>query len=98
MDTARPGMQLSVIIPAYNEERRLARGVTAVVTHLETADVDFEVIVVDDGSTDGTRREAETLAARWPRVRLVTLPANRGKGAAVREGVRAAQGELVLFA
>lgn len=87
---------LSVIVPAYNEEKGLADTVAAV--HREIAPVfpDYEVIVVDDGSTDGTGAVADTLAVSDPRVRAVHQ-ANRGLGGAYFRGIAEATKEYALM-
>ncbi|MEV6181147.1 dolichyl-phosphate beta-glucosyltransferase [Streptomyces sp. NPDC052015] len=88
---------LSVVIPAYNEERRLGRTLDAVIRHLEETGSrwgGWEIVVADDGSTDATR-EIVTLR-HDPRLRLVTSPAHRGKGHALRLGVAASRGRRVL--
>jgi dolichyl-phosphate beta-glucosyltransferase len=87
-------MWLSVVIPAYQEERRLPATLSTVVTYLRARRLPFEVIVADDGSTDGTARLASRAA---PEVRVLRLP-HRGKGGAVRAGVLASAGGLVLVA
>lgn len=93
------GVHLSVVIPAYNERERLGRSLDLLSAHLARfAHRDTEVIVVDDGSTDGTPELVREWCARWPAVRLIQLPTNRGKGAAVRAGVLASHGEVVAFA
>ncbi|MEU4209672.1 dolichyl-phosphate beta-glucosyltransferase [Streptomyces sp. NPDC026206] len=90
-------VDLTVIIPAYNEEDRLAPTLQAVRAHLETLrPLRWELIVVDDGSTDGTAAVTAAAAADEPRVRLLSTPANRGKGHAVRTGVLASRGRRVL--
>ncbi|MEU1307610.1 dolichyl-phosphate beta-glucosyltransferase [Streptomyces cinnamoneus] len=90
-------VDLTVIVPAYNEEQRLAPTLSAVRAHLDTlAPLRWELIVVDDGSTDGTAAVAGAAAAGEPRIRLLTTPANRGKGHAVRTGVLASRGRRVL--
>jgi glycosyltransferase involved in cell wall biosynthesis len=86
-------MKISVIIPAYNEARTIA-GAVAEVARI-AAFPDKEIIVVDDGSTDGTAAALVGLAA--PAVTLVTLPRNRGKGAAIRAGLERAHGEIVVI-
>jgi dolichyl-phosphate beta-glucosyltransferase len=91
-------LELSVIIPAYNEELRLPAYLTEVLAYLETQTFSSEVIVVDDGSEDGTAAIVERLAAENPRVRLVRLPHNQGKGFAVKTGMLKACGRLRLFA
>lgn len=93
-----PNPTLSIVIPAFNEEARLAPTVRAAVGLVRSRGVAGEVIVVDDGSRDGTSALVQRLAAELPEVRLVRLAANHGKGYAVRSGVLNATGELVLFA
>lgn len=91
-------VDLSVVVPAYNEEARLGPTLDGIVRHL-SADGDgttWEVLVVDDGSTDGTREVVKDVSAREPRVQLVTSPRNRGKGNALRLGVLASRGRRVL--
>lgn len=89
---------LTIVIPAYNEERRLPATLETVQRYLETKGLDFvEVLVVDDGSRDGTAELAERAAASDSRIRLVRNPGNRGKGYAVRHGMQEARGEWVLF-
>jgi dolichyl-phosphate beta-glucosyltransferase len=86
---------LSVVIPAYNEARRLGPTLDRIAAYLAGRGVDHEIVVVDDGSTDGT---AELVAAHpAPGLRLVRQPENRGKGAALRAGVAAAGGARVLL-
>lgn len=81
--------KISVIIPAYNEEKNLGR----VLDRVAICDFLDEIIVVDDGSTDQTAR----VASRFTGVKLIRLPENQGKGAAVVAGVRAAKHDLLLF-
>ena len=88
--SGRPWM--SVVIPAYNEERRLPPTLRTVVAHLRDRGLPFEVVVADDGSQDGTAGLAGEIG---PEVRVLRLP-HRGKGAAVRAGVLAAVGDLLL--
>lgn len=85
---------LSVIIPAYNEERRLPRTLAAVTDFLQRKSYSSEVIVVTDGSSDGTERVVD----EWsPSVRLLSFKQNRGKGFAVRTGMLSASGRYRLF-
>jgi glycosyltransferase involved in cell wall biosynthesis len=88
---------LSVVIPAYNEVARLEPTLHRVIDYCRALQPEFEVLVVDDGSTDDTAGLVERLATAEPRVRLLALGANRGKGAAVRTGVLEARGREILF-
>jgi len=90
---------LSLVIPAYNEEKRLPVALARIAEWLgsRTPAVRTEVLVVDDGSSDRTAAVAEkTAAGLGLEFRVLRLPANRGKGAAVREGVLASAGDHVL--
>ncbi len=86
-----------MIIPAYNEERRLPATLVSVYDYLKSKWADFEIIIVDDGSMDNTVSVAESFANSHPEVRLISYSPNRGKGHAVRVGMLAADGELILF-
>lgn len=97
MNNDRP-ILLSVVIPAYNEEARIGRTLSRVAEYLAGRDYAAEILVVDDGSSDATRDVAGRALENSPvPFRVLALPANRGKGAAVREGVLAARGEFILF-
>jgi glycosyltransferase involved in cell wall biosynthesis len=84
---------VSVIVPIYNEAATLGQ----VVDELIALRLRLEVLLVDDGSTDGTAIEMARLAERYPEVRELHLPANRGKGAAVRRGIDESAGDIVLI-
>ncbi len=88
---------ISVVIPAYNESRRLPQTLREVHTFLEQNVRDFEIIVVDDGSTDDTVNVVKKLADKLTRVKLLTNKINRGKGAVVRQGLSSASGDYRLF-
>jgi dolichyl-phosphate beta-glucosyltransferase len=88
--------QLSVIIPAFNEQKVIGQSLAKVAAYLETAE-DPELIVVDDGSRDGTREIVEGLCARYPFVRLIANDVNGGKGRAIQQGVLASRGRWVLY-
>lgn len=92
-----PSIELSIIIPAYNEEKRLPQTFDRIRDYLRGRSCTVEIIVVDDGSSDGTVRLVETTKAHWPELRLVKNPGNRGKGYSVRHGMLEARGNVVLF-
>jgi dolichyl-phosphate beta-glucosyltransferase len=92
------GPELSVVIPAYNEARRLPAFLERVDRYLEMRHLSYEVIVVDDGSVDETAALVTMLAGCLSHVRLIRSPRNAGKGAAIRLGMQQARGRLRLFA
>jgi dolichyl-phosphate beta-glucosyltransferase len=94
----RLGVSLSIVIPAYNEQQRLPSTLTRISAYLAEARwTDYEILVVDDGSTDSTA----ALVTEWSRgnaaIRLLRNPGNRGKGYAVRHGMQTAVGDWRLF-
>ena len=89
---------LSIVIPAYNEAHRLPSYLDRIVTYLEGRRLSYEVLVVDDGSRDDTAQRVYASAQHHPYLRLLRQDRNSGKGAAIRLGMRAAQGQLQLFA
>ncbi len=90
---------LSIVLPAYNEVTRLPPFLTAVREYVERCYPDtHEIIVVDDGSQDGTGAVLIQMARHWTSLVVLSHPVNKGKGAAVRTGVMAARGEWILFA
>ena len=88
---------LSVVIPCYNEEQRLPRTIEQVERYLEARHAPYELILVDDGSVDGTRQVMDVAAQRNGAVRVEALPRNRGKGRALAVGVKAARGDMILL-
>lgn len=90
-------IDLSIIIPAYNEELRLPKTLLRIREFLHARAISSEVIVVDDGSRDGTVQYVESQIAAWPELRVVKNPGNRGKGYSVRHGMLEARGKIVLF-
>lgn len=88
---------LSVIIPAYNEQERLAPHLNHVLAYLQERFPAFELIVVDDGSSDQTAAIVTAAFQSEPRARLISYQPNRGKGYAIRTGVLASQGEQIVF-
>jgi glycosyltransferase involved in cell wall biosynthesis len=89
--------ELSVVIPAYNEERRLPRALARIRDYLTARQLDAEVIVVDDGSRDATPQIVAQWQAELPGLRLVSNGSNRGKGYSVRHGMLEARGRVALF-
>ncbi|GAC1504767.1 MAG: glycosyltransferase family 2 protein [Candidatus Dormibacteraceae bacterium] len=94
MEARRP--ELSIVIPCYNEEERLPRTIEQIERYLHRTGTSYELILVDDGSSDGTRLVQDAAAARNPSVRVEALPRNRGKGRALAEGVAMAKGPEIL--
>jgi dolichyl-phosphate beta-glucosyltransferase len=91
---SEPRLALSVVVPAFEEQRRLAATLGSITSYLAGRRPAAEVIVVDDGSSDGTFE----IASAWGEpVRALRLPRNQGKGAALRHGVLASRGERVLL-
>ena len=90
---------LAVIVPAFNEARRLTDNLLTLLSYLETFRPEAELILVDDGSNDGTAEAAQELFARRPDVcaRVLRFAQNRGKGHAVRQGLLAAQAPIAMF-
>ena len=84
---------LSVLIPAYNEKETIEE----IVRRVQAVPIDKEIIVVDDGSKDGTREILQRLAAASPDVRVVMQPQNMGKGAAIRTAIEHARGRICII-
>ena len=95
MSAAKP--ELSIVIPAYNEEQRLPETLRRVRGYLEARQASAEVIVVDDGSRDRTAAVVEAFRKEFPALRLLANGRNRGKGYSVRHGMLEACGRVVLF-
>ena len=92
--------ELTVVIPAFNEGARIAQGLDQLSTTIDRGELGrgaVEVLVVDDGSTDGTSAEVERKQADFVNLRVIRRPRNMGKGAAVRAGVAAATGAAIAF-
>jgi len=94
----QPGsLDLSIVLPSYNEEKRLPATLQRIAAYLKTSGRKAEVIVVDDGSTDQTVKVAESFQGKIEDLRIVSNGRNRGKGYSVRHGSLEARGEIVLF-
>lgn len=87
---------LTIVIPAYNEARRLPATLERILDYLDRQDYAARIIVVDDGSTDGTAAAARRYDQHHRRVEVIENP-HQGKGATVRRGMLAAEGNIVLF-
>lgn len=87
---------ISIVIPCYNEEKRIVRFFDAYFERLVRTGLDFECVMVDDGSKDITHRMLMDRAANDSRIRPMTYAPNKGRGYAVRTGVLAAQGEYIF--
>jgi dolichyl-phosphate beta-glucosyltransferase len=89
---------LSIIIPAYNEEKRISASLDKIYAYFEPRGKQYEVILVDDGSTDKTVNisQTSTLAASG-KLKIISNERNRGKGFSVRRGILSSRGEFVLF-
>lgn len=95
---ARSGpLKFSVIMPAFNEARHLAANLEQTDAVLRQLGEPYEIIVVDDGSSDGTGSVAQAAAHRQAHLKAVLLPQNQGKGHALRAGFQVAEGELIFF-
>jgi dolichyl-phosphate beta-glucosyltransferase len=90
-------MRISVVLPVYNEERLIASTVDAIVSFMQKQDLSCEILIVDDGSVDGTGNIVKGKMMEVGCVRLLENSCNSGKGYAIRRGVLEAQGDYVLF-
>jgi dolichyl-phosphate beta-glucosyltransferase len=90
-------LDLSIIVPAYNEEHRLPKTLDSILAYLQKQPFRAEIIVVDDGSSDATAALVNTYSQKHPEMRLVSNGMNRGKGFSVRHGMLEARGEIALF-
>ena len=85
-------MKVSVIIPVYNEKSTISE----IIDRVRAVDLEKEMIVVDDGSTDGTSQQLAEIARRFEDVKIISHQKNRGKGAALRTGFAEASGEIII--
>jgi dolichol-phosphate mannosyltransferase len=90
-------VKVSVVIPAHNEAGSIAPTVGSIAAALDAAERDYEVVVVDDSSTDETAEQVDALAARNPRIRCVRSPYDNGFGFAVRAGLEQFEGDAVAI-
>ncbi len=90
-------MNLSIVVPAFNEEKRIESPLDEVVQYLRSRFQRWELIYSDDGSTDKTLEKLRRLQEKYSEIKIVGVPKNRGKGSAVRIGMSAASGNVILF-
>ena len=91
-------MNVSLIIPAYNEERRIVPFLASIeVFNKKNPSILYEVVVINDGSTDATVSVAQEAGKSLPNFQIISLEKNSGKGAAVQAGVLAARGDYIVF-
>ena len=90
-------VSISVFFPCYNEQENVARTVEKALDVLDKLNADFEIIIIDDGSTDETGRKADEIAKRDGRVKVVHHKHNLGYGAALQSGFKTATKELVFY-
>lgn len=91
-------LHLSIIIPAYNDAHKFAADVEAADRFLADEPLNGEIVLVNDGSSDDTIERARALQERFARLRFVSYAENRGKGYAIAQGVKVAQGRVIMFA
>jgi dolichyl-phosphate beta-glucosyltransferase len=89
--------EVSIIIPSYNEERRLPETLERIAVYVRASGRETEILVVDDGSTDRTAAIAESFGRKFPALRVISNGVNSGKGYSVRRGMLEARGGIVLF-
>ncbi len=90
--------ELSIVIPAYNEEKKIDKDIDAVFTFFKESKIKGELIIVNDGSRDETYSVAKTNCTKYPDLKVLTYEKNRGKGFATKTGMLAASGKYILLA
>lgn len=91
-------MEISVIIPAYNEEKRITPTIHSIVNYFDTSKIkNYEIIVVLDGSKDKTLEVVTKLSQQYKKIKIIDNKINRGKGAVVQQGILESKGEYLLF-
>ena len=92
----KPGTEISVIAPMYNEEKVIANSINAFIDYLDSLNRSYELIIVNDGSTDNSLKIAKNLESEYPNLKVVTYDRNRGRGYALREGIKNSEGKYVV--
>ncbi|KKQ52140.1 hypothetical protein A2865_03335 [Candidatus Woesebacteria bacterium RIFCSPHIGHO2_01_FULL_39_17] len=90
-------LTLSIVIPAYNEEKIIKMSLGKIIDYLKVKRYDWEIVVADDGSVDKTKDLIKNLTHKNKRIKLVRLPQNKGKGGALKKGILAAKGKYIIF-
>lgn len=89
-------MKISVVCPFYNEALIIEKAAEGMIDNLEKAGLDYELIVVNDGSKDNSADLIRNVLAPWPRARVISYPHNQGRGFALKTGIDAATGDLII--
>src|SRR4051812_41428264 len=97
MNFMQSTFDISIIIPAKDEAERLPRFLSSVIDYCRQSRLSYEIIVVDDGSSDETAAQAQKFQREFPALKVIRLSRNHGKGRAVKEGFFACQGDIALF-
>jgi len=90
-------INLSIVIPAYNEAQRLPKTLKKILPYLAKKKIEHEIIIVDDASKDNTSKLVRSFILENTQIRLLSNRKNRGKGGSIRRGIAAARGEIILF-
>lgn len=98
MKNLKPKFDLTLIIPAYNEELKIAGDITGAINYFKTNNLKAEVIVSTDGVTDNTNKIVKSLQKKYKNLKLIAKKPKIGKGASIKEGVSIARGEIIMFA
>ncbi len=88
---------LTVVMPAYNEQKMIRDNLRRAASMIGSFAPDFQIIAVNDGSTDGTKREIEAACRQNARIKMLSYEQNRGKGYAIKQGILAADSEYIAF-
>lgn len=91
-------IELSIVLPAYNEEKKISKDIEAVFDYFTESSTNGELIIVNDGSKDETYKVASSFKDKYPNLKVLTYERNRGKGFATKTGMLEAQGKYILLA
>lgn len=89
--------EISIIIPVYNDSAHIGKSVDTLTDWMHAGKINAEIIIINDGGLDETAKIIEEKSKKYPEIKFLNRPENKGKGASVREGMRAASGEIILF-